>query len=177
MFFTLFNKFRRLRRLRSVHLLRLQDHFIESRDNIGLAARENAVAVGDRGGGVFDDCVDFTRNEEHFLDEFVVGVHGQPHVDKLFWEGLNKLRDLELTKFLLLHNHVCLGCLGWIAELVCIRRLIGHFSELFSCLIGLEDTGCFIYLTVGVLVLELLQASGVHNGLDQSQSLIKKAQK
>lgn len=29
-----------------------------------------------------------------------------------------------------------------------------------------------IYLTVGVLVLEFLHASGFHNGLDKSQSLL-----
>ena len=71
-------------------------------------------------------------DKEYFLDELVVRVQGQPHVNELFWQRLNKLRNVKLTELLFLHNNVSLSCLGRLTELTSIRSLIRHSSELVS---------------------------------------------
>ena len=94
-----------MRGLGPVDLLGVGDHFVEARHFFCWTAEEEA-ALG-RGGRLLiaDDGVDIPRDEKNLFDEIVVVVAGEPLVDKLFGQRLDKSRDVLVTKLLLIFQH------------------------------------------------------------------------
>ena len=94
-------------------------------------------------------------------------------VDKLLWQGLDILGDIELAELLFLHNDICFGSLRRLAELVGVGSLEVHASELVPRLHSAVCTARLIHVT-SFLFLEFLLSSDLDYGFNQSETLDKK---
>ena len=110
--------------------------------------------------------MDISGDEENSLYELVLTVQGKPHVNELLWQRLDKLRNVKIDELLFLEDDIGLSCLGRFPELIGIRRLISHPSELVSSLHRSVSAAVLIEGLVLILFLELFLSSGFNNSFD-----------
>jgi len=49
------------------------------------------MLIGNWWGRVLNDCMDFSSDEENFLNEVILHVESKPHVNELLWQWLDEL--------------------------------------------------------------------------------------
>ena len=162
-----------LRWLGTINFLSFQDHLIKPRNFISLSPGENAMTIWFWWSSIFYYRVNIPSNEENSFDEFIIIIVCKPHINKLLWQRLNELRNLQLTKFLFLHDNICFSCLWWFSKLVWVGCFVCHSSEFVSCFLNLKNATCMINLLILVLSFEFFLASNINDCLNQSQTLFE----
>lgn len=92
-------------------------------------SRVMVLARGDVKLLVLDDSIHLPDCEEDSARELVLVVDREPTVKDFARARLNDLGALQLGKVFLAEDVKVLGCLGAVAEVLCVRRRVLHLAE------------------------------------------------